>query len=274
MFSLLKLCPELPRPSISYIRKLKASKEPDTSDTKAVPAGLDDEPTNSTPQSTSRKSPTKSRQIRSDSFENPMSDPWASPAMHRGHAHTGNNTANGASSSHNENGIPPSVTGTIKSHSEAEPGPPANDAPGENASTGGGGEGWESFGNAGSGFPNTGQPALDSSGFGAGEDEPGNSNINAPGRSLGGSRTHRGVEENVVITLLPEKEGVFMFQHRNYEVKSTRRATTVIRRYSDFVWLLDCLHKRYPFRQLPLLPPKTLAGTASEKVYLLNNERS
>ena len=25
------------------------------------------------------------------------------------------------------------------------------------------------------------------------------------------------------------------------------------------MWLLDCLHKRYPFRQLPLLPPKTLA---------------
>ena len=47
-----------------------------------------------------------------------------------------------------------------------------------------------------------------------------------------------------------------MFQHRNYEVASARRASKVIRRYSDFVWLLDCLHKRYPFRQLPLLPPK------------------
>jgi len=49
---------------------------------------------------------------------------------------------------------------------------------------------------------------------------------------------------------------VFLFQHRNYEVASSRRTTKVIRRYSDFVWLLDCLHKRYPFRQLPLLPPK------------------
>jgi sorting nexin-8 len=51
-----------------------------------------------------------------------------------------------------------------------------------------------------------------------------------------------------------------MFQHRNYEVTSARRNSKVIRRYSDFVWLLDCLHKRYPFRQLPLLPPKRVAS--------------
>lgn len=69
------------------------------------------------------------------------------------------------------------------------------------------------------------------------------------------------MEEVITITLLPEKEGMFMFQHRNYEVKSARRGSTVVRRYSDFVWLLDCLHKRYPFRQLPLLPPKRISGT-------------
>lgn len=50
-----------------------------------------------------------------------------------------------------------------------------------------------------------------------------------------------------------------MFQHHNYEVTSQRRGSKVIRRYSDFVWLLDCLHKRYPFRVLPLLPPKRVA---------------
>lgn len=61
------------------------------------------------------------------------------------------------------------------------------------------------------------------------------------------------------MTLLPEKEGMFMFQHHNYEVGSSRRGSKVIRRYSDFVWLLDCLHKRYPFRVLPLLPPKRVA---------------
>jgi len=58
---------------------------------------------------------------------------------------------------------------------------------------------------------------------------------------------------------MPEKEGMFFFQHHNYEVTSSRRGSKVIRRYSDFVWLLDCLHKRYPFRVLPLLPPKRVA---------------
>lgn len=54
-----------------------------------------------------------------------------------------------------------------------------------------------------------------------------------------------------------------MFQHHNYEVSSQRRASKVIRRYSDFVWLLDCLHKRYPFRVLPLLPPKRVGMNGS-----------
>lgn len=78
-------------------------------------------------------------------------------------------------------------------------------------------------------------------------------------RMIGAPRTGSGVEEHVVVNLLPEKEGLFMFQHHNYEVVSARRGSKVIRRYSDFVWLLDCLHKRYPFRVLPLLPPKRVA---------------
>jgi sorting nexin-8 len=80
----------------------------------------------------------------------------------------------------------------------------------------------------------------------------------APPRSLGG-RIGNSSEENVVVTLMPGKEGIFMFQHHNYEVTSHRRGSKVVRRYSDFVWLLDCLHKRYPFRMLPLLPPKRVA---------------
>ncbi|RVD86565.1 uncharacterized protein DFL_004834 [Arthrobotrys flagrans] len=73
--------------------------------------------------------------------------------------------------------------------------------------------------------------------------------------SGGGNR----VEENITVTVLPDKEGMFMFQHRNYQVASARRGSRVVRRYSDFVWLLECLQKRYPFRQLPLMPPKRLA---------------
>lgn len=77
--------------------------------------------------------------------------------------------------------------------------------------------------------------------------------------SLGG-RGGSAVEERVSVTSLQEKEGVFMFRHRNYQITSERRGSRVVRRYSDFVWLLDCLLKRYPFRQLPILPPKRLAG--------------
>jgi len=43
-------------------------------------------------------------------------------------------------------------------------------------------------------------------------------------------------EENVTVNVLPEKEGMFMFQHRNYQICSTRRGSRVVRRYSDFVW--------------------------------------
>lgn len=65
----------------------------------------------------------------------------------------------------------------------------------------------------------------------------------------------------IQLSVVPEKEGVFMFRHVNYTLTSVKRKLSVVRRYSDFVWLLDCLQRRYPFRQIPLLPPKRLAGT-------------
>ena len=96
-------------------------------------------------------------------------------------------------------------------------------------------------------------------GFGSGADA--SNATNRATRAFGTRSVSRRLDENITVGLLPEKEGVFLFQHRNYEVKSTRRGSSVVRRYSDFVWLLDCLHKRYPFRQLPLLPPKRVAGS-------------
>ena len=126
--------------------------------------------------------------------------------------------------------------------------------------------GWVSYGTA-SNYPNIPQPGLGGEGFGSsGDDQRGHAG-GSIGRSLGGNRQiNRSIDEIVMVTLLPEKEGMFMFQHRNYEVRSARRASTVVRRYSDFVWLLDCLHKRYPFRQLPLLPPKRVAGESAALV--------
>ncbi|KAH8725883.1 sorting nexin mvp1 [Phaeosphaeriaceae sp. PMI808] len=101
-------------------------------------------------------------------------------------------------------------------------------------------------------------PGLVDGGFGA---PPVGGGSNPPpelGRLIGRLPSGAGTstDEIITITTIAEKEGMFLFQHRNYEVASSKRTTKVIRRYSDFVWLLDCLHKRYPFRQLPLLPPK------------------
>ncbi|KAK9478740.1 hypothetical protein V1514DRAFT_352046 [Lipomyces japonicus] len=75
--------------------------------------------------------------------------------------------------------------------------------------------------------------------------------------------------DKIRVTIIPEKEGVFMFRHVNYLLEGAsspngdgtvaRGGYRVVRRYSDFVWLLNCLLKRYPFRILPLLPPKRFA---------------
>lgn len=127
----------------------------------------------------------------------------------------------------------------------------------------GGAGGWGSEGPQHSGYPNAQESSLSGRGFSSSGVEQVSSTSENIRRSLGGGRVYnRGVEETVTVTLLPEKEGIFMFQHHNYEVKCARKPSSVIRRYSDFVWLLDCLHKRYPFRQLPLLPPKRVAGKA------------
>ncbi|WRT68941.1 uncharacterized protein IL334_005923 [Kwoniella shivajii] len=67
--------------------------------------------------------------------------------------------------------------------------------------------------------------------------------------------------ETVDVTLIPEKEGWFL---QKYRVESDKRSSgAVSRRYSDFVWLLDCLIKRYPFRLLPALPPKRIGADAT-----------
>ncbi|MCJ1401195.1 Sorting nexin mvp1 [Xylographa trunciseda] len=256
----------LPEPSIPYLKNLKNAKIPERLDT---PAAKPSAPQPPKLESRISETPAKSRRIRKDSLEDIDADPWASPALHKGHTHAVSNDATPKT-----NGITaarPIATGDLgtsrttsafTNHAE-EPNPSSGDISGT-TSTGNEGSGptsggWGGYDNANAGFPNGDQPDLGATGFGNGGDDSNNPSDRVI-RSLGGGRTiSRGVEETVTITMLPEKEGMFMFQHHNYEVKSARRASTVIRRYSDFVWLLDCLHKRYPFRQLPLLPPKTIA---------------
>ena len=246
---------DLPSFSIPYLQQLKTAKvsetlEDATSQSTATTPAAEYPPT---------YTPSKSRRFRKDSLDDPEADPWASPAPNKNTTLPINSKIPTAAKpiSNGYRGAN-RTTSAFTTHS-ADPGSNSStlgtDAPSGDGVT----PGWGSYENSGSSFPNGDQSGLGSSGFGSGDGPERNPNP-AISQNLSRSKnTSRGVEETVTISVLPEKEGMFMFQHRNYEVKSARRASTVIRRYSDFVWLLDCLHKRYPFRQLPLLPPKRVA---------------
>ncbi|PLB37046.1 sorting nexin Mvp1 [Aspergillus candidus] len=239
---------KLPTPHSSYFDSLRAKQEPPES------GQSQDRPTTPPPPHIQEPepSPAQSRRERPTSMGGLESDPWGSPDMHRGHTHTQAESENPVLNGY----------GSARSATNAwstKPGGSLNGGRGhgrmESApSSGGSGFGWgESFG-----APAGGGSRAGLGGFGPPSSDADESNPRRRSLGMGGIASPL-LEELVTITLLPEKEGMFMFQHRNYEVKSARRGSTVVRRYSDFVWLLDCLQKRYPFRQLPLLPPKRLA---------------
>lgn len=213
----------------------------------------------------------------------PEDDPWNAPDLHKGHAHA---QQNGTTRTHGvtngQNGFdqqtpasPPSIGApTLNQYTASLAAPESPSVPRQQPTSGSlSGQGvWGYFDanntSPGAGFNNNSSPLPQNpppipNPFGADGNtsrasRSGPPQPTAPVRSLGG-RTGSNVEETVLVTLMPGKEGIFMFQHHNYEVTSQRRGSKVIRRYSDFVWLLDCLHKRYPFRVLPLLPPKRVA---------------
>jgi sorting nexin-8 len=183
-------------------------------------------------------------------------DPWASPDMHKGHNHAALNGGSRAP----ESSLPVVVAAPRRTTSEfttTSQEPPSSSGPPTRAGGGNGEPAW-------TGYSNDGAPtSFGESGLGAGFGNTEGGDEGDP-TGLGSMPAPRllptGAVEVITVTSLPEKEGPLFFQHRNYQVTSTRRGTKVIRRYSDFVWLLDCLHKRYPFRQLPLLPPKRVAS--------------
>ncbi|KAL4742433.1 hypothetical protein BDV11DRAFT_202733 [Aspergillus similis] len=247
---------ELPVPNSSYLDALRAKQE------SSMPPSYERAITPPAPSiPVQEPSPAQSRRARGDSVGGLEADPWGSPQLHRGHAHTQNEAERGMLNGY----------GSVRSATNAwsKTGDSGNpDAPSNPSHTNGRPEvrssnsaefGWgDHFAQSSQGGSLGGpvQPGLGDFGrseIGRGEPNPGRQSLNID-RAI-----NNHVKEVVTVTLLPEKEGLFMFQHRNYEVKSARRGSTVVRRYSDFVWLLDCLHKRYPFRQLPLLPPKRIA---------------
>ena len=249
---------DLPEPAIPYINQLKTAKVSENLDRASIQdtkAGAQED------QATPSNSPAKSRTLRKDSLDNLDADPWASPAVSKSQTSTVRNEATpsanavtAAKPTRSGFGETARTTSAFTTHSDVDAGSDSIDNLNNlgNSSEGGGG-GW--------GSSDGGREGL-GGGFGSSGNESGNPPGGGTIRSLGGGKTTTGTGELVTVTLLPEKEGMFMFQHHNYEVKSRRRGSSVIRRYSDFVWLLDCLHKRYPFRQLPLLPPKRVAGTS------------
>lgn len=177
------------------------------------------------------------------------SDPWASPEMHKGHKHLNGSNGFGAQRTTSNFTTTSTEPADTNGRYEATGSAPTNDTSGS----------W--------GASNTTFASGTTADFGGDSEPPSSAGFggdgNGPSKPVARrpqqERASTGPDENVTVNILDEKEGMFLFQHRNYEVASIRRNSKVIRRYSDFVWLLDCLHKRYPFRQLPLLPPKRVA---------------
>ena len=183
--------------------------------------------------------------------------------MHKGHAHEASPPKRNGASNIASNGFHEPVRTTSNFTTASTEGSNGESArPSQESQPSVASGTWGAYdGNVNASFSNSADSTIGGEGFdgqGGGGDQPAPA---APTGSFGGGRgMSSGPEEIVVISLLPEKEGMFMFQHHNYQVTSPRRGSQVVRRYSDFVWLLDCLHKRYPFRQLPLLPPKRVGG--------------
>ena len=235
----------LPDPRIPYIDEVKTQLQTKTQE--EVQAQ-----TSKTP-----KQPSKPRQ---HSFGGDMTtDPWVSAAVKNIPPSTASHTMKPAVSdeftSSAVNGIP-RTTSTFTTASTREE---SSDQEALSTSAGLSGNAWGSYnGNNSGGFRD--QAAI-GGGFGDSGDSAPARQSHQPQRSVSASvAIPKGTGELVTISTLPDKEGVFLFQHHNYEVKTIRRGNTVVRRYSDFVWLLDCLQKRYPFRRLPLLPPKRVQG--------------
>lgn len=216
-------------------------------------------PASPPPPAATSVSPQRPRTMKRNSLDFPEADPWASPALHKGHNHDSLPQTNGIQGQRNGSREPTRTTSNFTTTS-TEGSNGRSNQPVEDQSVPVSGV-WGSYdGNSSAPFRDSGESTIGGGGY-DGSGDGGEGPAPEPSRSFGGGRVLTGgPEETVVITLLPEKEGMFMFQHHNYQVASARRGSKVVRRYSDFVWLLDCLHKRFPFRVLPLLPPKRVGG--------------
>ncbi|KAK7704448.1 Sorting nexin mvp1 [Botryosphaeria dothidea] len=179
-------------------------------------------------------------------------DPWNSPDMHRGHSHNAaaesphtNGTRATAPVLANGNGFSRTTSGFTTAADQSE-NPGNGSTLGKSQPSNGDNAGWGGFGEStGNGFSNAGL----GEGFGAppGEGDGGNDPTGL-GRSLGGGRVaNNGAEEVITVTAIPEKEGIFLFQHRNYQemfdtVRSGVRRSAEM--YINLCQLMERLCKR------------------------------
>ncbi|KAJ3761305.1 hypothetical protein EV360DRAFT_38122 [Lentinula raphanica] len=63
--------------------------------------------------------------------------------------------------------------------------------------------------------------------------------------------------QKTVSVTIQGQQGFILNRYTVYQI-SSERGPSVIRRYSEFVFLWDCLYRRYPFRLFPALPPKRI----------------
>ncbi|EDQ87591.1 uncharacterized protein MONBRDRAFT_33245 [Monosiga brevicollis MX1] len=85
--------------------------------------------------------------------------------------------------------------------------------------------------------------------------------------------TYREFEESEFVQVMLGHATGMLKKHTNYEVFSKRKSTTVSRRFSDFEPLDAYLRKRYPYRIIPQLPPKTFGGGNMKPEFIEHRRR-
>ncbi|CAF0978841.1 unnamed protein product [Adineta steineri] len=69
--------------------------------------------------------------------------------------------------------------------------------------------------------------------------------------------------DTIQVDVEPEKKGIII-RHVEYAITSMRQNNKVLRRYNDFVALHELLTLKYPYRIIPILPPKKTVNVDKE----------
>ncbi|KAK1232920.1 Sorting nexin mvp1 [Marasmius sp. AFHP31] len=96
------------------------------------------------------------------------------------------------------------------------------------------------------------------SNLGSGFDAPPRSAPNPPSALAGpGLPKDWWKKQDTISVAIQGQQGFILNRYTVYQI-TTDKGAPVTRRYSEFVYLWDCLVRRYPFRLFPALPPKRI----------------